>query len=268
MRAAAIKTCLTTVCVTGALLCHPLPLHAGENTDQVEVRGDVPDNETRANILRQLRDVYGADRVRNRLDTGNVSSPANWGNHVTHMISSDLQKVSDGKIRIDGNSISISGNVPSRNARQTVLRGLAKSFDEHYVINDNLHIKKPKPDHEDKQQALDDTLGERTIEFKSGSAILTSKGKKILDEMAKTIDGLDEPFIQIIGHTDNVGNRRSNIRLSLGRARSVKQYLVKHGISRADLSISGQGPDNPIADNDTREGRARNRRIEFRVSTQ
>jgi OOP family OmpA-OmpF porin len=88
----------------------------------------------------------------------------------------------------------------------------------------------------------------------------------VLDQMAAAIRKLDDPFIAIIGNTDNTGNRQSNIELSLARASAVKAYLVAKGIPAPNLSGSGQGPDNPIADNSTEEGRARNRRIDFRIS--
>ena len=72
--------------------------------------------------------------------------------------------------------------------------------------------------------------------------------------------------VEIIGHTDNQGLRSANQGLSQARAATVKDYLASHGIAEAQLSASGQGPDRPIASNDTAEGRARNRRIEFRLA--
>jgi OmpA-OmpF porin, OOP family len=71
--------------------------------------------------------------------------------------------------------------------------------------------------------------------------------------------------VEIIGHTDNSGNRASNIALSQARADAVKGYLVAKGISPQQLTTNGVGPDQPVASNDTTDGRARNRRIEFRA---
>ena len=71
--------------------------------------------------------------------------------------------------------------------------------------------------------------------------------------------------VEVIGHTDALGNRPGNISLSLARAQAVKAYLVGKGLPPERLQTSGMGPDQPVAGNDTEAGRARNRRIEFRV---
>lgn len=231
-------------------------------SDKVVVSGTVPDNATKAELLKKLRSVYGAERVVDQLGVGGVVSPAKWGKFVTSMITPELKNVSHGKISVQGNTITIDGEVPNEATRQQVLSKLSQSFNGRYSITQSLKIV------ESKQAVLDKALADRTIEFKSGSAILTPAGRNILDQMAEAIMKLDTPFIQIIGNTDNVGNRMSNIQLSLARAQAVKDYLVDQGIPAKDLSVSGQGPDNPVASNDTEAGRARNRRIDFRITNQ
>ena len=72
--------------------------------------------------------------------------------------------------------------------------------------------------------------------------------------------------VEIIGHTDNQGLRASNQSLSQARAEAVKFHLASKGIHSDLLTASGQGSDRPIASNDTADGRARNRRIEFRMA--
>jgi OOP family OmpA-OmpF porin len=71
----------------------------------------------------------------------------------------------------------------------------------------------------------------------------------------------------VIGHTDAQGARAANVSLSLARAESVKVYLVGKGLSADRLATSGMGPDQPVASNANEAGRARNRRIEFRVGS-
>jgi OmpA-OmpF porin, OOP family len=70
--------------------------------------------------------------------------------------------------------------------------------------------------------------------------------------------------VVIEGHTDNVGNRDANVRLSKARAEAVRNYLISKGITRNRLTTVGLGPDQPVASNDTPEGRARNRRVQLR----
>jgi len=71
--------------------------------------------------------------------------------------------------------------------------------------------------------------------------------------------------IRITGHTDNVGDRDSNAKLSQARADAVKQYLVDKGVAADRIETRGAGPDEPIADNDTPAGQQKNRRIEFKL---
>jgi outer membrane protein OmpA-like peptidoglycan-associated protein len=71
--------------------------------------------------------------------------------------------------------------------------------------------------------------------------------------------------IQINGHTDNVGKAADNLKLSNGRAQSVVNYLIKNSIDAKRLSFHGFGAGQPVADNNTEEGRARNRRTELKV---
>jgi OOP family OmpA-OmpF porin len=77
---------------------------------------------------------------------------------------------------------------------------------------------------------------------------------------------LKDRKFDLIGHTDNQGLKATNQSLSQARAEAVKSYLTGKGINPDLMSASGQGADRPIAGNDNPEGRARNRRIEFRLA--
>jgi outer membrane protein OmpA-like peptidoglycan-associated protein len=105
------------------------------------------------------------------------------------------------------------------------------------------------------------------VQFVTGSATLTTKAKKTLDEGAKI---LNEQFaqlkVEIDGHTDNTGKAEANKTLSQKRADAVKAYLVKKGVAADRLSTVGFGQEQPIADNATADGKAKNRRVEFKVS--
>jgi len=72
-----------------------------------------------------------------------------------------------------------------------------------------------------------------------------------------------EVEVLITGHTDNVGKRDKNMKLSADRAESVKQWMVQRGVSAARMTTKGFGPDRPIAPNDTDANKQKNRRIEF-----
>jgi outer membrane protein OmpA-like peptidoglycan-associated protein len=74
--------------------------------------------------------------------------------------------------------------------------------------------------------------------------------------------------VEVGGHTDSTGSRATNTRLSQARAESVMAYLVSKGVAAGQLAAKGFGPDEPVADNATREGRAQNRRVELKRVTQ
>jgi outer membrane protein OmpA-like peptidoglycan-associated protein len=84
-----------------------------------------------------------------------------------------------------------------------------------------------------------------------------------LDELAELMKKHTGWKLKIEGHTDNVGNKTSNTTLSKNRANAVKTYLVKKGISSTRFEVKWYGPDKPIADNSTEEGRQKNRRVEM-----
>ncbi|MDM7925576.1 MAG: OmpA family protein [bacterium] len=101
------------------------------------------------------------------------------------------------------------------------------------------------------------------VTFKTGSAVLTTGAKEVLDKVVRTLVEYPAMRLQVSGHTDNVGSKKANTALSLRRAESVKAYLASKGIAKERIETKGFGPDNPVAPNDTKEGRAQNRRIEF-----
>jgi outer membrane protein OmpA-like peptidoglycan-associated protein len=103
------------------------------------------------------------------------------------------------------------------------------------------------------------------ITFETNSAKITPESKATLDDAVKTLEANPRYDVEIVGHTDDTGDHDYNVRLSQRRADSVKQYLVSHGVERERVEARGAGPDEPMAKNDTPEGRAQNRRIEFKV---
>ncbi|RPE80250.1 OmpA family protein [Vulcaniibacterium tengchongense] len=223
--------------------------------------GTVPDEATKAAVVARLRELYGAERVVDRIEVdANVVAPPNWRRHVTTMLTPSLQQVSGGRVDISGNSVRIAGEVANEAQRQQVVSDMVTALNNPtYGFTNALRSGGAK------QKVLDAALANRIIEFESGSATLTPRGQAILDEMAAAMRQIGNARVLIVGHTDAVGRREANIELSMARAMAVRAYLERQGISPGNLSVQGLGPDQPVADNATPEGRARNRRIEFRV---
>ncbi|MBV6323486.1 OmpA family protein [Duganella violaceipulchra] len=227
---------------------------------QILVSGAVPDESSKAAMLQRLRDLYGADRVVDQLAISPVSLPPNWNGYVQKLIQPNLKLISKGELKIDGTNVTVRGEVANEAQRQQIASDIATSLNPSYTVNNGLRVSAAE------QNLLDETLAKRIIEFESGKATLTVSGKGILDEMAAALQKVKGKKVEVIGHTDNVGLRESNLALSQARAEAVRTYLAGKGIPAEMVTVSGQGPDRPVAENSNAEGRARNRRIEFRVA--
>lgn len=105
----------------------------------------------------------------------------------------------------------------------------------------------------------------RGVYFDSGSATLTADSSFILDPMVDLLKKNPSTRIELTGHTDVTGSTVMNIKLSTARAIAVAEYLRQRGVSANQLTSRGWGPWKPVASNETQEGRAKNRRVEFRV---
>jgi len=101
------------------------------------------------------------------------------------------------------------------------------------------------------------------IHFATGSSKLTADSKTILEKVLRTLQENPEIAVEIRGYTDNTGRYETNVKLSQKRADAVRDYLIANGIDASRVQAKGFGPENPIASNKTRAGRAQNRRIEF-----
>jgi outer membrane protein OmpA-like peptidoglycan-associated protein len=102
-----------------------------------------------------------------------------------------------------------------------------------------------------------------SIEFETGSDVIKPVSYKMLDEIYNSAVIAENLKLGVYGHTDNVGTDSKNIPLSERRANAVKAYLLKKGISQAQIETKGYGATKPIADNSTAAGKARNRRVEI-----
>lgn len=233
--------------------------HATGDGVPVVVSGTVADEASKASLMARLREVYGAERVVDQLTIGSVSTPANWNEYLKKLIGPNLKMVSHGQLKVEGSAVSVRGDVASEAQRQQVATGIAASLNPTYTVNNGLRVVASE------QSLLDAALANRIIEFESGKATLTESGKGILDQMSVALQKLKDKKVEVIGHTDNAGSRAGNLSLSQARAEAVKAYVSAKGVNPDSVAVSGEGPDRPVADNRSPEGRARNRRIEFKV---
>lgn len=110
------------------------------------------------------------------------------------------------------------------------------------------------------------TLKEDSILFDTGKATLTDRAKANLDKLIPVFTEYSDTNIEIYGYTDNTGSAAFNLTLSEKRAESVKTYLISKGLVASRFKTTGLGIEQPIATNDTPEGRSQNRRVEFAIT--
>lgn len=101
--------------------------------------------------------------------------------------------------------------------------------------------------------------------FDFDKAVLKPAGKSKLNDLVAKVKGINLEVIIAVGHTDSVGSDAYNQKLSVRRAEAVKAYLVSKGIEKNRIYTEGKGEKQPVADNKTKEGRAKNRRVEIEV---
>ncbi|WP_298932638.1 OmpA family protein [uncultured Ramlibacter sp.] len=101
------------------------------------------------------------------------------------------------------------------------------------------------------------------VSFDTGRADIKSNLRPILDQFASGLQGQAQTDVRIIGHTDSTGSDAVNNPLSMQRAQATRDYLAARGVDPARIQIAGRGEHEPIADNTTDAGRARNRRVEI-----
>ena len=101
------------------------------------------------------------------------------------------------------------------------------------------------------------------VNFEINKAVLTDESKLILKDVATSLAARPDVRVEVQGHTDISGGRALNMRLSQARAKAVESFLEENGVSPAQLTAKGYGPDKPIATNKTAAGRAQNRRVQL-----
>jgi OmpA-OmpF porin, OOP family len=124
---------------------------------------------------------------------------------------------------------------------------------------------KPKPEPEKPKPVAEKITFAADVLFDFDKAVIKPEGKSKLDDISNKVRGVNLEVVIAIGHADWIGTDAYNQRLSVRRAESVKAYLVSKGIEANRIYTEGKGEKQPVADNKTREGRAKNRRVEIEV---
>ena len=101
--------------------------------------------------------------------------------------------------------------------------------------------------------------------FDTGKSVLKPEAKAKLDDLVSKTAGINLEVIIAVGHTDSDGSDAYNQKLSVARSEAVKAYLTGKGVEKNRVYTEGKGEKQPVADNKTKEGKAKNRRVEIEV---
>lgn len=167
-----------------------------------------------------------------------------------------------------GNNVGKGGNAPVGAVLGGIIGGVAGNIIGNKMDKQAREIKQTLPGAEVERvnEGIKVTLPENMVNFAFDSSELTEASKNNLDKLAQTLVSNTDTNINIYGYTDSKGSETYNQALSDKRANSVKKYLVSKGVADARMYVMGMGEQNPVATNDTPEGRAINRRVEFAIT--
>lgn len=234
---------------------------------QVQLRGRVPDALTNSTAENYARARFGAADI--TMGT-RVSEdlPNDWAIRILAAIEA-LSLLSNGAVVVEPSSIDISGKTGEQDAGAQISRLLIDKLGQNAAFDVSVEYQEeldpiaalPSPE-ECIEQILGVTEG-RKITFDPGSATLAVDAQVIMDDIAEILRRCADLKIEIAGYTDSQGSEGGNLRLSQQRADAVLDALRQRRVPVSTFRSVGYGEADPIADNETEEGREANRRIEF-----
>ncbi len=243
--------------------------------------GMVPDQAAHEKLVGIAEQRFGTPNVRDQLEI-EPGAPDGW-HQSAEVLLTQLYALEEGTADIVNTEMSVTGTATSETVRDrletTISSGLHTDFQTSYDIAvlepepEPILAQEPEPEPElqiqesaiNCQNRFDDLLADQRIQFNFNSADINPDSHGLLDKLVEAANECPDVKIEIGGHTDSQGSEAYNSELSGQRAASVGRYLTGHGIQVDRLMAVGFGELSPIATNGSVEGRAKNRRIEFKV---
>ncbi len=233
----------------------------------VQLRGRLRDELSRDTTGNYARARFGSDAVHMaaRLDQG---LPHGWALRVMAGLDA-LAQLHNGALTITPDSVTLRGTTgdPEANARVSQLLAdrlsQTDSFSIDVTYQEELDPVAQLPTPEECELAVQEILADEKITFEPGSGTLDESAGPIIDRIAAVLTDCTGVRLEIQGHTDSQGREEMNLALSQTRAQSVLNALHERRLLTSSLEAVGYGESQPVADNDTEEGREANRRIAF-----
>lgn len=229
--------------------------------------GYVPDAKTAAANLESASASNPDSGAVSDLQKIGAGAPPNFA-AATSVAIINVNRLIAGKADLSGTAISLTGEALSQFAADAIANQLQNGVPPGWSGKAVLTVKASAAPVApvDCQKELDAILKDEVINFETGSANIKAESAGLLDRLAFALSSCPEALVQIGGHTDSDGSDSGNQLLSENRAKSVVAYLVNSGSNGERFAPQGYGETVPVADNATPEGKAKNRRIEFRIN--
>jgi OOP family OmpA-OmpF porin len=238
----------------------PYTMNISYDKKKIKLTGYMPTKKSKNILLSKISNYYKQGFI-DEIDIG-AGEPKKW-NDLVLTVAKELKKFDLVMVNIVDNVLHISGKMATKKEKFIVKTRL-KTFEK---SNFKIYFHMVAMDESAKvcQEKFDLLLKQHKIEFQSNKAIIKASNHKLLEELSDVALFCPNVNVEVLGHTDSLGNDSKNKELSLKRAKAVVAKLFSLGIPLERLSAEGIGEEKPIADNLTKEGRAINRRIEFKV---
>jgi OOP family OmpA-OmpF porin len=221
--------------------------------------GYVPDNNVHAALVAAAGRKFFSEKVVDNLKAS-IGAPAGFAAAVVPALGA-LSRLSTGTLVVTDREVKLSGDALYEAASGQIRAGLGKDFPQNWQF-------KPDAAPVDAtvcQQLFSELLGKAQIRFESGKADIVADSAGLLDRLIETALRCPNANIEVAGHTDTDGEEAANQALSEKRAQAVTDYLVRAGLPASRFTPIGYGSAQPVAGNDSDEGKAQNRRIDFVV---
>jgi peptidoglycan-binding protein ArfA len=246
------------------------PVSIVRSGDDIKLSGDFPSDEAKTSLLDALKASFGpnvniVDNLRINPDVTSLDF-----SHAAPIFKA-AASVPDFGLAVKGDTVTLSGTAGS-GAQQEAIEQAANAAWPNLNIVDTMGIKgpvAPAPAPTSGGSACAHLRSDITalgpITFPSGGTTLTQTDEQTLNRVADKLKACPGVKVAINGYTDNTGSDDTNISLSSNRADAVADYLIARGVTRDHLTAKGFGSADPIADNNTSDGQAKNRRVEILV---
>jgi OmpA-OmpF porin, OOP family len=227
--------------------------------------GYVPDDKVHAALAAAASRKFFSEKVVDNLKPS-VGAPAGFAAAVVPALGA-LSRLSTGTLVVSDREVRLSGDALYDAAAVAIRAGLGKDFPKDWQLKADISVKPAAApvDATVCQQLFSDLLAKGKIRFETARATIDPDSVGLLDRLTETALRCPTVKIEIAAHTDGDGGDTFNQTLSEKRAQAVTDYLVKAGLPADRLMPIGYGSTQPVSDNDTDEGKAQNRRIDFVV---